>query len=180
MRSAHASSSAPTSARASAGYTLLVAWLLATAWGFWLVEGQPAHARAQLASDPASVERIERWGRQLGAGSSTQPLLALLPSACVCEGHGPLRERLGSLAVALGVNVVEAARPQFSAMPGGAGLALFSPQGRLLFAGPLQSPLHCSGGRSLAELLIGQAFSESPPLWAPVLDEPCACLSLRA
>ncbi|MCG6117400.1 MAG: hypothetical protein MEQ07_04285 [Aquimonas sp.] len=162
------------------GYALLFTWLLTSAWGFWLVEGRPAHARAQLASDPASVQRIERWGLELGAGGVSQPLLVLLPPACACSDDDTLTQRLGTLATDLQVRVVAAERPRFAALPSGASLVLFNPEGRLLFAGPLQSPLHCAGGRSLGELVLGRAFEESPPLWSPVLDEPCACHSLRA
>lgn len=63
-------------------------------------------------------------------------------------------------------------------LPAHIDLALFSRSGRLLFAGPADSPLHCIAGSSLAELVLTQAEGEQPPLWAAVLDEPCPCVSI--
>ena len=153
---------------------------MSAAWGFWIVEGRPAYARAQLASDPASVEQIERWGRTLGGGTQARPLVALLPAACACDSHDTLLRKLDAQAAKNGLQPRRVERPRLAALPAAAGLVLFSAEGRLLYAGPLQSPLHCSSARSLAELVLERAHDASPPLWAPVLDEPCACLPLTA
>lgn len=159
------------------GYALLGGWLLAMGWAFWLVEGRPAHARAQMASDPERVAAIETWGATQGAGQLQRPLLILLPSACACSSHARLRQRLHDLAAATGVaaDVVARVEAPRVPLPSATGAALFNAEGRLLFAGPLESPLHCSDGRSLVELVLPHAADDAPPLWAPVIDEPCAC-----
>lgn len=146
-------------------------------WAFWLVEGRPAHARAQLASDPQRVTSIEAWGARQGAGSVQRPVLILLPSACNCASHAGLRERLRALAHTAGLasHIANANEAPRDLLPPGTGAALFNAEGRLLFAGPLESPLHCSDGRSLVELVLPHAADDTPPLWAPVIDEPCAC-----
>lgn len=159
------------------GYALLCGWLLLMAWAFWLLEGRPAYARAQLASDPARLADVEAWGARLGAGSDAAPLLLLLPPACGCDSHTALGEHLRNIAEAHGLTAVSAvpdARTR-SRLPRAAGAALFNAEGRLLFVGPLESPLHCSDGRSLVELLLPYADAADPPLWAPVIDEACAC-----
>lgn len=159
------------------GYILLSGWMLAMGWAFWLIEGRPAHARAQRASDPQRVESIEAWGAAHGAGHDERPLLILLPSSCVCAGHETLRERLRALAQSAGLasHLAAAGEAPEALLPSAAGAALFNAEGRLLFAGPLESPLHCSDGRSLVELVLPHAADDAPPLWAPVIDEPCAC-----
>lgn len=159
------------------GYILLGGWMLAMGWAFWLIEGRPAHARAQLASAPQRVESIESWGASRGAGRNQRPLLILLPSSCVCAGHAVLRERLQALAHSTGLasQIAATSEAPHDLLPPGTGAALFNTQGRLLFAGPLESPLHCSDGRSLVELVLPHAADDRPPLWAPVIDEPCAC-----
>lgn len=151
--------------------------MLAMAWAFWLIEGRPAHARAQLASAPQRVESIESWGASRGAGRNQRPLLILLPSSCVCAGDAVLRERLKALAHSTGLasQIAATSEAPHDLLPPGTGAALFNAQGRLLFAGPLESPLHCSDGRSLVELVLPHAADDRPPLWAPVIDEPCAC-----
>ncbi|MBE5314729.1 MAG: hypothetical protein H4O13_04925 [Xanthomonadales bacterium] len=163
--------------RHALGYALLGAWLLSMAWAFWLVEGRDAYARAQLASDPQRLESIEAWGAAQGAGRIARPLLILLPSACDCATHAALTQRLMALAATRdsAAEVIVAGRTSPSLLPPGAGAALFNAQGRLLFAGPLESPLHCSDGRSLVEMVLAHAGEDSPPLWAAVIDEPCAC-----
>lgn len=159
------------------GYILLGGWMLAMGWAFWLIEGRPAHARAQLASAPQRVESIESWGASRGAGRNQRPLLILLPSSCVCAGDAVLRERLKALAHSTGLasQIAATSEAPHDLLPPGTGAALFNAQGRLLFAGPLESPLHCSDGRSLVELVLPHAADDRPPLWAPVIDEPCAC-----
>lgn len=151
--------------------------MLAMGWAFWLIEGRPAHARAQLASAPQRVESIESWGASRGAGRNQRPLLILLPSSCVCAGDAVLRERLKALAHSTGLasQIAATSEAPHNLLPPGTGAALFNAQGRLLFAGPLESPLHCSDGRSLVELVLPHAADDRPPLWAPVIDEPCAC-----
>lgn len=159
------------------GYTLLACWLLLMAWAFWLIEGRPAYARAQLASDPARIALIEAWGARMGAGADANPLLLLLPAVCSCDSHAALAKRIGAAAEAAGLttlHTVPDARLR-GLLPRAAGAALFNAQGRLLFAGPLESPLHCSDGRSLVELVLPHAEAAQPPLWAPVIDEACAC-----
>jgi hypothetical protein len=160
------------------GYALLGGWLLAMAWAFWLVEGRAAHARAQVASDPQRVAAIEAWGAEQGAGRLQRPLLILLPSSgCTCAAHAGLRERLQGLAEATGIkaDLVGSGDAIHALLPSDTGAALFNAKGRLLFAGPLESSLHCSNGRSLVELVLPYAGGDTPPLWAPVIDEPCAC-----
>ncbi|MFN7781177.1 MAG: hypothetical protein ACK5PG_00365 [Lysobacterales bacterium] len=160
------------------GYALLGGWLLAMAWAFWLVEGRAAHARAQVASDPQRVAAIEAWGAVQGAGRLQRPLLILLPSSgCACAAHAGLRERLQGLAEATGIkaDLVGSGDAIHALLPSATGAALFNAKGRLLFAGPLESPLHCSNGQSLVELVLPYAGGDTPPLWAPVIDEPCAC-----
>ncbi|SDD19275.1 DUF6436 domain-containing protein [Aquimonas voraii] len=168
------------------GYLLLGGWLMSMGWAFWLIEGQAAHARAQLASDPLRVASIEAWGAAQGAGRIQRPLLILLPSPCACASHAGVLERLHGLAEAAGVGAARFTRGAAPSvpLPSATGAALFNAEGRLLFAGPLESPLHCSDGRSLVELVLPHAADDAPPLWAPVIDEPCACdghyLSTRA
>lgn len=159
------------------GYVLLVGWLLAMGWAFWLVEERGAYGRAQLASDPERLASIEAWGAAQGAGRIARPLLILLPSACDCATHAALTQRLMALAATRdsAAEVIVASETSRTLLPPGAGAALFNAQGRLLFAGPLESPLHCGDGRSLVERLLPHASDDSPPLWAPVIDEPCAC-----
>jgi hypothetical protein len=159
------------------GYARLSGWLLLMAWAFWLLEAQPAYARAQLASDPARIANIEAWGARLGAGSDAAPLLVLLPSACGCDSHIALSERLLAIAETAGLKarhaVLDARMRRL--LPSAAGAALFNAEGRLLFAGPIESPLHCSDSRSLVELLLPYADAADPPLWAAVIDDACAC-----
>jgi hypothetical protein len=123
------------------------------------------------------VESIESWGASRGAGRNQRPLLILLPSSCVCAGDAVLRERLKALAHSTGLasQIAATSEAPHDLLPPGTGAALFNAQGRLLFAGPLESPLHCSDGRSLVELVLPHAADDRPPLWAPVIDEPCAC-----
>jgi hypothetical protein len=162
-------------------------WLATAGWGFWLIEGKPAFARAQSASDPIRVQAIEAWGRDLGAGSSGRPLLVLIPSTtisfCACSASTEQLNQLHSQAQAAGLQVASVDLGQQpgqvqNLLPAHIDLALFSRSGRLLFAGPADSPLHCIAGSSLAELVLTQAEGEQPPLWAAVLDEPCPCVSI--
>jgi hypothetical protein len=159
------------------GYALLASWLLLMAWGFWLIEGRPAYARAQFASDPERIAQIEAWGARLGAGTDATPLLLLLPPACGCDSHPALGERLRTRAEDAGLTALNTAPDARTRLllPSAAGAALFNAEGRLLFVGPLESPLHCSNGRSLVELVLPHADAAQAPLWAPVIDEACAC-----
>lgn len=170
----------PASARrTAASFALLIAWLLLSAWGFWLMQGREAFARAQSVSDPIRVSAIEAWGAGLGAGRANAPLLALMDSGCGCTLAEAQRLKLVEQAAGASVDVRQldaAALIEIRALlPTRTELMLFNPQGRLLFAGPADSTLHCSEGTSLAELVLSQARAEQPPLWAPVIDEPCAC-----
>jgi len=163
--------------RSLAGFSLLSLWLAAMAWAFWLIEGRPALAPAQLASDPQRVAEIERWVHTISSQSQGLPQLVLLPQRCGCAAHTAMTVRLRDTARAQGLVVRDATPDRRSALwlPMSAGALLISPEGRLLFAGPLESPLHCSDGRSLVELILPQAYGEFPPLWGAVIDEPCAC-----
>jgi hypothetical protein len=170
--------------RQGLSFGLLALWLATAGWGFWLLEGRPAFARAQSASDPIRVQAIEAWGRSLGAGQSARPLLILLPTTsatlCACPPTPEQLTRLHDQAELAGLQVASVDLAQQPAqvlnlLPTHVDIALFSRSGRLLFAGPAESPLHCSQGASLGELVLTRAHGEQPPLWAPVLDEPCPC-----
>ena len=170
--------------RQGLSFGVLAMWLATASWGFWLIEGKPAFARAQSASDPIRIQIIEAWGRDLGAGTSARPLLVLLRATptrlCACSASTDVIGRLHRQAQAAGlqvasVNLAQAPSQLQNLLPAQIDIALFSRSGRLLFAGPADSPVHCSEGASLGELVLSQAHGEQAPLWAPVLDEPCPC-----
>lgn len=154
-------------------FAVFLAWAILVCSAFWILIALPARAQLVEAGEPARIEAFEAWlAHEEPAIAGRAVVVVDPPRGCTCEGSDAAQlAAFLQRAAAAGVTVIERAAAA-RGLPAQARIAVFAADGRLRYAGPVRTPMFCSGMATLADAAL-----RDPSMTALVLPSICVCVA---
>ena len=160
------------------GIGIVLLWLPVAVLGFWSQFVRAQQPLADGVQARALIVDFEAWFQAQPHPAAAATVVYVPASACRCApldaGElAPLRRRWAPHGVRF--MVVDAAVP--ASLPGAAGfeVLVFSPTGRLIYAGALHSPAFCGGSSTLVDLALLSLNAAKAPVQPLLLPARCDC-----